>query len=111
MAAPKIKTTAAELTTSSVAITTAPAGFARHITMCQVCNIDGSNDVDITLLFTDSSNSDTAFKLANLVTVAAKDSRSMLAGSFALEPGDVLKAQASANSDADIIVSYYDEAI
>ena len=72
-------------------------------------NIDGTNDVDVTVQWTDASNAGAVTRLAFNVTVAAQDSRSMLAAPIALAAGDKIQALASAASDAEITVTYYTE--
>lgn len=101
----------AALTTSAADLFTVPADTVRHVLQVQACNVDGSNAVDVTLQWTDSSASDAVTRLAYQVTVAAQDARTLLAGSLALRAGDKLQALASASSDAEITVTYYDEAV
>lgn len=101
----------AALTTSVADLITVPADTVRHVLQVQACNVDGSNDVDVTLQWTDSSAAGATTRLAYQVTVAAKDARTLLAGSLALRAGDKLQALASADGDAEITVTYYDEAV
>lgn len=109
MAAPIPDVMGAALTTSAADLFTVPASTVRHVLQVQAANIDGTNDVDVTLQWTDSSAADAVYRLAYQVTVAAKDARTMLAGPLALSAGDKLQALASAASDAEITVTYYDE--
>ena len=111
MAAPIPNVVGAALTTSAADILTVTTGEVWHILQVQAANIDGINDVDVTLQWTDSSNSDTVYRLAYQVTVAAKDARTLLAGSLALKAGDKLQALASAASDAELTVTYYAETV
>jgi hypothetical protein len=99
------------LTTSAADLFTVPAGTVRQILQVQVANVDGVNDVDVTVQWTDASNADAVTRLAYQITIAAKDARSMLAGSLALRAGDKLQALASADGDAELTVTYYDEAV
>ena len=99
------------LTTSISTIFTVPANTARHVLQVQACNVDGTNDVDVTLQWTDSSAAGATTRLAYLVTVAAKDARSLLAGPLVLRASDTLRASASASGDAEITVTYYDEVV
>lgn len=99
--------TGAALTTSAADILTVAAGKVYYILSITVANIDGTNDVDATVQWTDSSNADAVIRLAFNLTVAAKDSRSCLAGPLALAAGDKIQALASAASDAEITISYY----
>lgn len=109
MTTPTPDVTGAALTTSAADILTVPASTVRHILQVQAANVDGAADVDVTVQWTDASNADAVIRLAYQVTVAAKDARSMLAGSLVLSAGDKLQALASANGDAELTVTYYDE--
>jgi hypothetical protein len=93
----------AALTTSAADVYTAPAGGAL-VTMVQVANIDGANDVDVTVQWTDATASGAVTRLCFNATVAAKDSLSVPAGGLVLESGDKIQALASAASDAEITV-------
>jgi hypothetical protein len=97
------------LTTVAADLFTVPAGAVRQILQVQVANVDGADDVDVTVQWTDASNADAETRLAYQITVAAKDARSMLAGPLALRAGDKLQALASADGDAELTVTYYDE--
>lgn len=99
----------AALTTSAADIYTVPTGKVAHILGIAVANIDGTNDVDVTVQWTDASNSDTVTRLAFNLTVAAQDGRSCLVAPLALAAGDKIQALASAASDAEITISYYTE--
>lgn len=101
----------AALTTAAADIFTVPAGTVRYVTQIQACNVDGTNDADATVQWTDASNADAVTRLAYQVTVAAKDARSMLAGPLALAAGDKLQALASADGDLEVTVTFYDEAV
>lgn len=91
------------LTTTATTIYTAPAGGAK-VTMIQVANIDGTNAVDVTVQWLDSSASNAVTRLCFNATVAAKDALSVPAGGLILEAGDAIQALASAASDAEITV-------
>lgn len=97
------------LTTTTADLFTVPASKARHILQAQAVNVDGTDDVDVTLQWTDSSNADALTRLAYQVTVAAKDARTLLAGPMVLSAGDKLQALASVVSDAELTITYYDE--
>lgn len=96
------------LTTTAADIYTAPAGGAK-VTMCQVANVDGTNDVDVTVQWTDASASNAVTRLCFTATVAAKDSLSIPAGGLILESGDKIQALASAAGDAEITVCVIQE--
>lgn len=99
----------AALTTVAADLFTVPAGKVRHILQVQACNVDGADDVDVTLQWTNSSAADAVTRLAYQVTVTAKDARTLLAGPMALREGDKLQALASADGDAELTVTYYDK--
>lgn len=91
------------LTTSMSDIYTAPAAGAK-VTMIQIANIDGANDVDVTVQWTSASNGGMATRLAFNATVKKKDALSIPAGGLLLLSGDKIQASASAGGDAEITV-------
>lgn len=97
------------LTTIAADLFTVPASTVRHILQVQACNVDGTDDVDVTLQWTDATSADAMTRLAYQVAVAAKDARTLLAGPMVLCAGDKLQALASANGDAELTVTFYDE--
>ena len=97
------------LTTTAQTALTVPAGKIAVITGAPVANVDGTNDVDVTLQWTDASNSGLVTRLAFNVTVEAQDARSMLVEPVTLNEGDELQALASANNAAELTLSYYTE--
>lgn len=100
------KNAKAALTTSNATIVTAGAGETLLILSAQITNIDGTNEADATLSWTDSSDSDTETALCSAATVAAKDAIDGISGTQVLETGDALKGLASANGDLVVTVSY-----
>lgn len=99
----------AALTTTAADIFTVPAGQVAHIIGVVAANVDGTDPVDVTVQWTDASNADAVTRLVLGLTVAASDSRSCLASPIALAAGDKLQSLASADSDAEITVTYYTE--
>lgn len=97
------------LTTSAADVYTCPSGKTALVTMCQVANVDGSNDADVQVWWTDSSASNAVTRLCYNATVEAKDALSVLAGGLILEAGDKIRGQASANSDLEITVCAIEE--
>ena len=117
MAAPNIvavatitgKTIGAALTTSSADIVTnsAASGKVLKINAIYVSNVDGTSAVDVTANFYDASvGGGTAFALVKTVAVPVDATLDVLSKSIYLEEGDKIAALASANSDAEIVVSY-----
>lgn len=97
------KNARAVLTTTAADIYTAPAEGAK-VTMIQVANVHATNDVDVTVQWTDSSASNAVTRLCLNATVASKDSLSIPAGGLILESGDKIQALASAATSAEITV-------
>lgn len=105
------KNAKAALTTSSATIYTCPASTVAIVLMAQVANIDGTNAADVTISWTDSSDSDAETKLASTISVPADAALSVLDGKLVLEAGDTLKGLASADSDLVITVSVMESAV
>ena len=103
--------TGQELTTTIADVFTVPASTARQIISINAANVDGTNDADVTVQWTDSSNADAVVRLAFEVTVEAKNARPMMVGPLVLMSGDKLQAKASAASDIELTVSYIDGAV
>ena len=72
--------------------------------MIQVCNVDGANDVDVTVQWRDASASNATTRLAYLATVPARDAISIQAGGLILDQDDTIQALASATGDAEITI-------
>tara|TARA_Y100000004_G_C8823866_1_gene373170 strand:+ start:219 stop:587 length:369 start_codon:yes stop_codon:yes gene_type:complete len=116
MAAPNIvnvssifgKTVSATLnTTTTTDILTCPSDKVLKINTIICANIDGTNNVDVTVYFYDSS-AGTRKHLADVITVPAKSTLVVISKdtSIYLEESDQIEAGASANSDCDIVISY-----
>jgi len=93
------------LTTGGGTIYTVPAATTSIVLMAQCANIDGTNNTDVSLSWTDDSNSDTETYLAKTVVVPADAALGLLDGKLVLEAGDTLKGYASADSDLVLTVS------
>lgn len=94
------------LTTSMATAYTVPAGKYLEVTLLQIANIDGTNSVDVSADISDTS-AGAHGSLAKTVTVAAKDSLSLVGGGLLLPSDRTLKLQASANSDAVMTLCGY----
>ena len=115
MAAPNIvnvstitgKTDGAVITTTSsdMLLNAAASGKVIKVNTIMVANVDGTNSVDITVSFYNAANS-TTYRLAYLVTIPAKASFDVLAKTIYLKEGDKIVATASANSRAELVISY-----
>ena len=69
-----------------------------------VANVDGTNSADITVMITDSSNTELS-KLANTIPVPADTSLEIVPNKIVLKRGQKIRAFASAADDLDITVS------
>jgi hypothetical protein len=67
--------------------------------MVQVTNIDGVNEADASVSWTDSSDSAAETYLIKAAPVPAGSALGVLSGKLILEAGDTIKALASAASD------------
>ena len=87
------------LGTSSATAYTCPASTTAIVLLCQVANVDGTNEADATVTWTDSSDSDTSTALVSAVPVPAGSSLGVLSGKLVLEAGDTIAGLASSASD------------
>lgn len=117
MAAPNIKsltvingkTVGAALGTSSADILTnaAASGKVLKVNVIHVTNVHASNNVDVTVSFSDASAS-ASYKLANTITVPTKAALAILERPIYLEEGDKITALAGAASSIELVISYED---
>lgn len=116
MAAPNIvnistiygKTVGGDLTTTlTTAHLVCPADKVLKINNIVTANIDGTDAVNISITFYDSS-AVTSYALASTIALPANSTLVVLAkdSSIYLEEGDEIRGGASADSDAQIIISY-----
>jgi len=87
------------LTDSSATAYTCPAARTAIVLMLQVSNIDGTNEADASVSWTDSSDSGASTALVSTVPVPAGSSLGVLSGKLVLEAGDTIAGLASAASD------------
>lgn len=104
MAGNRLANAALALTTVSADVFECPAEHYVRILTIHVANIDGANNVDITVSWTDDSNADAEWKIMHTVTCYADDSLNVGCG-LILEAGDKVKALASANGDAHLTLA------
>ena len=82
-----------------------PADADRAVVMSVlVANIDGTTSADITLIITDSSNTELS-RVAHTIPVPADTSLELVANKLVLKRGQKLRATASAANDLDVTVS------
>ncbi len=87
------------LGTSSATAYTCPAATTSIVLLLQVSNVDGVNEADATVTWTDASNSDTSTALVSAVPVPAGSALGVLSGKLVLEAGDTIAGMASAAGD------------
>mgnify|MGYP000892966389 CR=1 FL=1 len=87
------------LGTSSATAYTCPAATTSIVLLLQVSNIDGTNEADATVTWTDSSDSDASTALVSAASVPAGSALGVLSGKLVLEAGDTIAGLASAASD------------
>jgi len=87
------------LGTSSATAYTCPAATTAIVLLLQVSNIDGVNEADATVTWTDSSDGDASTALVSTVPIPAGSSLGVLSGKLVLEAGDTIAGLASAASD------------
>jgi len=87
------------LGTDSATAYTCPAATTAIVLLCQVANIDGVNEADATITWTDDSDSDASTALVRLMPIPAGSALGVLSGKLVLEAGDTIAGLASAASD------------
>lgn len=103
------KTVGAAITTSMVAALTNAASSNKvyKVNSVYVSNIDGSNPVDVTVTF---YNGTMDYSLADNQTVTNGSTLVVVSkdAPIYLEETHAIRVQASANSDAEVVISYED---
>lgn len=97
----------ASLTTTNVTdVYQAPSGSGAVsiVLSIMVSNVDGVNACDISIIKTDSSNTEQS-RLAHTIPVPADTSLEVVANKVVLKAGEKLRAQASAANDLVVTVS------
>ena len=91
--------------TSAGAVYTCPVATTAIVLTIQVTNIDGANEADARVSWTDSSDSGAESYLIKAAPVPAGSALGVLSGKLVLEDGDTVKAMASAAGDLVVIGS------
>lgn len=97
----------ASLTTTNVTdVYQAPAtsGAVSIVLSIMVSNVDGVNAADISIIKTDSSNTEQS-RLAHTIPIPSDTSLEVVANKLVLKAGEKLRAQASAANDLVVTVS------
>ena len=92
-------------TSADTSIYQCPSSTTAIVILCQVANVDGSNNADVYVDYYDSSTT-TAKALAHTVTVPADTSLNPIGGKLVLKDWrSIKKLKFSAASDLEIVVS------
>jgi len=113
MAAPNIvnvssilgKTKGQAINTSLTEVITCATDKVLKLNAMYVSNVDGTDNVEVDVGFFDDS-ANTTFYIIKTLVVPADATIDVLNKSIYLEEGDEIQVLASANSDAQIVVSY-----
>ena len=84
---------------------TCPTATKALVLNAQCANVDGTVSVDVSAQWLDSSASNAAARLVELVAIPAKAAMNLLSGPIILEPGDAFQAKASAAGDAELTLA------
>ena len=87
------------LDTTAATAYTCPSATTAIVLLAQVANIDGTNEADASVSWTDDSDSDAETYLIKSTPVPAGSALGVLSGKMVLEAGDTVKGLASAASD------------
>jgi hypothetical protein len=105
------KTAYLALSTTSetdVLVNAANSGKALRVTFLSVCNVDGTDNCDVTLKAYDAASAGTAYSLASTLVVPADSTFTPFGRDLSLwlEEDRRITATASAGGDLHIVVSY-----
>ena len=92
------------VTTSAVNVIDVPADKLYKINTILIANIDGSSAADITLAVS-TDNGSGYYEIASTISVPADSTLSFLSTTLYLDETDLLRVQASANSDLTYTIS------
>jgi hypothetical protein len=102
------KNAKAAIGNTATTIYTCPSATTAIIIGCFIANVDGTNSADITLTWTDDSDSDAITNICKAIGVPPGATLTPIGGSngkVVLQSGDVLKGTASAASDLEATVA------
>lgn len=95
------KTKAVELTTTNQTVYVTPSGLTTIVLGAQASNISAST---VTITFTLRKN-DVDFVMLNAFEIAPNDAAEVTTGKLVVETGSSIKAQVSANSSVNLVLS------
>lgn len=99
------KNARAILTTSYVDVYTCPPLTTSVVLNIHAANISTSSSRDLSCQWIDSSASNAVTRLAEQMTIPAKEALALLNGKLVLEAGDKLQAKSSVASELEISIS------
>lgn len=92
------------VTTSATDIIDVPADVIYKINTIMIANVDGTNAADISVSIS-RDNGSSYFALASTISVPADSTLNLLSTTLYLDETDLLRVQASANSDLEYVIS------
>ena len=92
------------VTTSATDIIDVPADKIYKLNTILIANVDGSSAADITVSIS-RDNGSNYFHIAKTISVPADSTLTLLSTDLYLDETDLLRVQASANSDLEYVVS------
>lgn len=99
------KNARAVLTASYADIYTCPAGTTAVVLNMHSANTSTTTSRDLSCQWLDASASNAATRLAEQMTIPAKEALALLNGKLVLEAGDKIQAKASAVTDVEMTVA------
>ena len=91
--------------TSYTTVYTCPSATTAIVQNAQAANVDGTTSYDVSAQWLDSSASNAATRLVELVAVPAKAAMNVISGPVVLETGDVIQAKASTASKIELTLA------
>lgn len=92
------------VTTSATDVIDVPNDVIYKINTIMIANVDGTNAADISVSIS-RDNGSSYFALASTISVPADSTLSLLSTTLYLDETDLLRVQASANSDLEYVIS------
>tara|TARA_R100001082_G_scaffold62148_1_gene34763 strand:- start:982 stop:1341 length:360 start_codon:yes stop_codon:yes gene_type:complete len=92
------------VTTSAVDIIDVPADVIYKINTILIANVDGTNAADISVSVS-RDNGSNYYAIASTISVPADSTLALLSTPLYLDETDLLRVQASANSDLEYVIS------
>jgi len=90
------------IVTGGTTLYTCPADTIAVVLHLQAANVDGANSADVSVHWTDDSDSDEVTYLIKEVALGATEAISALTGKLVLEAGDTIVGTASADGDIEV---------